>query len=488
MEPDIEFPTVEVVIVTWNKKKDVISLLNQFAQLDYPEERINITVVDNNSSDGTAEIIKNEFPAIHLIVNEENLGGAGGFNAGMRWVLENRQDAQYLWLLDNDVQLDMKSLKELVAVMENNPDAAICGSKIVNIHDPDDVIEVGAFIDYNKGGVKSNNVGNMENKDANDQGGNDQERICPTDVFDVDYVAACSLLARIEVVKRCDVWHEEFFIYWDDMEWCVRFKKAGYRVLASNRSKVYHPSWVARTIDNSAIWRNYYRTRNSLCFFNNYTSGVERYILLIRIIIRSLRWSALALFEANPMLSNAYISGISDFFHGKYGKKNGGLPACDFMKYIHDASGKCMCIFIPDDKVSKVAEKYFHTIKKYNSEVGAIVIVPEKEKKRWVNSLGQKNVLPFRQRKNRVGSFLEKVKIMFFLKKKKWDFLLSPPVPAKIASIWGKDVVKIDYDNNTVIMIDRIDKRLLFKIPGCFVKYMVSLFIYLPRKHIFYLS
>ena len=483
MKLDTRVPIVDAVIVTWNKKKDVISLLKQFDDFDYPEDKLNITVVDNNSIDGTAEIIKNDFPTINLIVNEENLGGAGGFNAGMRWVLENRPDSQYLWLLDNDVQLDMKALKELVAVMENNPDAAICGSKIVNIDDHDDVIEVGAFIDYKKGGIKSNNIGSMGS-----QGCNDKEKNCQKDVFDVDYVAACSLLARIDVVKKHDVWREEFFIYWDDLEWGARFKKAGYRVLASNKSKVYHPSWVARTIDNSAIWRNYYRTRNSLWFFNNYTSGVERYILLIRIIIRSMRWSMAALLEANPILSKAYVSGISDFFHGKYGKKNIGLPEYDFKKYIQDSPSKCMCIFIPDDKVSKAVEKYFYTIKKYKSGVRAIAIVPEKEKKRWGNILGQDNVLSFRQKKNRFGSLLEKVKIMFFLKKKEWDFLLSPPVPSKLCSIWGKDVAKIDYDNNTVIMIDRIDKIFLCKIPGYFVKYLVCLFIYLPRKYIFGLS
>jgi len=462
MELDTQFPAVDVVIVTWNKKNDVVSLLKQLENFDYPDDKLNITVVDNHSSDGTATTIKKDFSAINLIINEDNLGGAGGFNTGMRWVLANRPDTQYLWLLDNDVQLDKKALKELVVVMENNPDAAICGSKIVNIDDHDDVIEVGAFIDYKKGGVKSNKP-------------EDNGKLCHEDIFEVDYVAACSLVARVDAVKKHDIWHEDFFIYWDDMEWGARFKKAGYKVLASNRSIVYHPSWIARTIDNSAIWRNYYRTRNSLWFFNHYTSGFQRYILLARIIVRSMRWAVYALLEANPILSNAYIMGISDFFHGKYGKKTIELPDYDLKKYMQDSSNKCMCIFIPDEKISKTAEEYFYTVKNYKQGVKIIAVVPEKEKYRWVDITGQDNIISFSQKKSRLGSFLEKVKILIFLKKKKWDILLSPPVPPKLGTIWGKDVARIDYENNTIIMIDRIDTRFLCRIPIYFIRYILCL-------------
>jgi GT2 family glycosyltransferase len=462
MKLDSHFPNVDVVIVTWNKKDDVVSLLRQLENFDYPDDKLNITVVDNHSSDGTATTIKKDFPSINLIINEDNLGGAGGFNAGMRWVLANKPDTQYLWLLDNDVQLDKKALIELVTVMENNPDAAICGSKIVNIDDHDDVIEVGAFIDYKKGGVKSNKP-------------EDNKKICQKDIFEVDYVAACSLLARVSSVKKLDVWHEDFFIYWDDMEWGARFKKSGYRVLASNKSIVYHPSWIARTIDNSAIWRNYYRTRNSLWFFNHYTSGFQRFILLARIIVRSMRWALYALLEANPTLSNAYMMGISDFFHGKYGKKTIALPGYDLDEYMQNFSNISICIFIPDEKISKTAEKYFYTVKKYKQGVKVIAVVPEKEKYKWVDIAGQDNIITFRQKKSRFGSLLEKVKIISFLKKRKWDLLFSPPVPPKLGTIWGKDVVRIDYENNIAIMIDRIDIRLLCKVPVCFIRYILCL-------------
>ena len=70
-------PTVLIIIVTWNKKSYVVDLLNSIHQLTYPFDSLDIVVVDNASTDGTVDTLKNDFPGIHLIVNSENLGGTG---------------------------------------------------------------------------------------------------------------------------------------------------------------------------------------------------------------------------------------------------------------------------------------------------------------------------------------------------------------------------------------------------------------------------
>ena len=156
MSIEVEAPMVEAIIVTWNKRDYVIRLLKQLKDIDYPARRLGITVVDNYSTDGTIQEIEAFYPSINLIKNRENLGGSGGFNAGMRWVLENRSACEYMWLLDNDVLVDKGALRELVAVMNSNPRAGICGSKIINVENPGEIIEVGAFINYNVGEIRRN--------------------------------------------------------------------------------------------------------------------------------------------------------------------------------------------------------------------------------------------------------------------------------------------------------------------------------------------
>ena len=199
-----EKPFVQIIIVTWNKKNDVLRLLNELQKLYYPPGRYAIVVVDNNSDDGTIHSIEKNFPDVDTIQNHANLGGSGGFNSGMRWAMEKQPNPDYLWLLDNDVQVDPNALSALVHVLETDPDAGMCGSKILNSENHDDFIELGAFIDYRKGCVKRNSPANagMANPEA---------------VFSVDYVAACSLLVRSTIVTQIGLWHENFFISLRDL-------------------------------------------------------------------------------------------------------------------------------------------------------------------------------------------------------------------------------------------------------------------------------
>ncbi|MGH7791259.1 MAG: glycosyltransferase family 2 protein, partial [Thermodesulfobacteriota bacterium] len=91
-------PKVAVVIVSWNKKDYLLSLLNSLRNINY--EHYEIIVVDNGSTDGSAEAIREEFPDIHTIAHLENIGGTGGFNTGMRYALLEG-GFKYIWLLDN---------------------------------------------------------------------------------------------------------------------------------------------------------------------------------------------------------------------------------------------------------------------------------------------------------------------------------------------------------------------------------------------------
>ena len=92
-----ENPKVAIVIVTWNKKSYVMGLLQSLRDIDYDNH--DIIVVDNASTDDTCRAIREQFPQVNLIVNSENLGGTGGFNTGLRYVLR-KGGYKYTWLLD----------------------------------------------------------------------------------------------------------------------------------------------------------------------------------------------------------------------------------------------------------------------------------------------------------------------------------------------------------------------------------------------------
>ena len=307
---------LSIIIVTWNKKKYVLNLLSQLSRINYPSHKLRVIVVDNNSEDDTVDAISSSFPEVTLIKNSKNLGGSGGFNTGMRWVLDNNSDCEFMWLLDNDVEVEADTLTRLVEALKSETGAAVCGSKVMDIQNRKDIVEVGAFIDYKRGRIR---------RFVPDK----QENINENQVFEVDYVAACSLLVRVDLVKRFGLWYDKLFIYWDDMEWCARFKSSGYGIIASNASVVYHPIWNDSATDNSTIWRSYYRSRNSLWFFNNYTGGIKRRSIIFSLILRIMIKSGVSCIKANKSLSKAYLNGVEDFFKDCYGKRPHRLPTID---------------------------------------------------------------------------------------------------------------------------------------------------------------
>lgn len=261
-------PRVLVIIVTWNKKQYVLDLLTSLSRLDYPTVAMDIMVVDNASEDGTTEAIRVNHPHVRLLYNAENLGGTGGFNRGLQWAFSQPEGQyQYYWLLDNDVLVHHQALKELIALLEKKPEVAIAGSTMMQLDFPWRINEMGAFINLEWGGLILNrhqepipawqgiNIENLLVEPV------DLSRLlmhCPA-FMDVDYVAAASLVVRAEVAKQAGLWRD-YFIHFDDVEWCMRIAKMGHRVVVSAKSLIWHLSAVAKV----PTWVLYYDNRNPL--------------------------------------------------------------------------------------------------------------------------------------------------------------------------------------------------------------------------------
>ena len=162
-------PKVAIIILNWNKRDDTLKLLRSLEGIDYDNH--DTVVVDNASTDGSAETIRKQFPDIDLIINTDNLGGTGGFNSGMRHALTNR-NYKYVWLLDNDAEVESSTLRELVDAMEQDETIGIAGSRIIDSDRRDITVEAGAFLKRDSIGVQPlyRNIRNL-NIDDQDHGG-----------------------------------------------------------------------------------------------------------------------------------------------------------------------------------------------------------------------------------------------------------------------------------------------------------------------------
>lgn len=294
-------PKVGIVIVTWNNKNFALSLLNQLLFLEYPN--FETLLVDNASTDGTVIDVSTMFPKVTILINPENLGGTGGFNAGLTY-FRDREDIYYIWLLDNDSEIETSSLRELVKVMEAHPNIALTGSMIRDIDCKSTIVEAGAMLCNNKIGVKPLFRNMIYEPDQT--------------LYDVDYVATCSALIKRTILSEIGLMDQRFFLFWDDMELGWRIKNAGYRVVCVTKSVVYHPSFTERK--RGIATELYYGVRNPLLVYSKHGDYLNNLIAFYR-FLRGLFSSIIFLYFKGDKTSYKFmISALSDFVFNRWYK------------------------------------------------------------------------------------------------------------------------------------------------------------------------
>ena len=321
-------PNVLIIIVTWNKCQDVLRLLTSLKAMAYPSSMVDVIVVDNASDDGTAEAVTDGFADVELIRNPQNLGGSGGFNTGLQRAYEMPEGTyDYLWLLDNDVVVHRRALCELVSVLESHNAIDIVGSTMLKMEKPWVIHEMGGFLNRKNGRFRLNLSGkkiqayetmSLETLVRIDRLGADV--IGTTDMpATVDFVAAASMLVRWKRAKQNGLFRN-YFIHFDDVEWCLRMKKRGGRVAASAASLIWHKSSSSQQIPE---WVYYYNNRNLLDLLRDY--GEQRGLLYR---MKWWIWIKALLFALGGKLLTSYYhrKAIHDFEHHLMGEYDAPPP------------------------------------------------------------------------------------------------------------------------------------------------------------------
>jgi len=335
MHKETTTPSVLVIIVTWNKAHYVLNLLASLSTLDYPRSLLDIVVVDNASEDDTVAAINSRYPDVTLLCNSENLGGTGGFNTGLQWAFQQPlQRYQYLWLLDNDVVVHQQALTALVNLLESKPDIAVAGSTMMQLDFPWRINEMGAFLDRTHGTLLLNR--HLEEIPAW-QGRAVPDLLCgEVDLsqqllhcqpyMDVDYVAAASLVVRASVAREAGLWRD-YFIHFDDVEWCLRIAGLGQRVVVSAQSLIWHLSAAAKV----PTWVLYYDNRNILDLLQVHGADAKTLRQLTRYILKKAVYYHLI---GKADLARLHHAALDDFAAQRFGKQPIALEAA-YTPHMH---------------------------------------------------------------------------------------------------------------------------------------------------------
>jgi hypothetical protein len=294
-------PCVSIVIVTWNRSDCVLNMLDSLRTISY--RNVHVIIVDNASTDDSLTVIRQHPLQVILLENRENLGGSGGFNAGIKYALKEL-DQDYIWLLDNDAEVTADTLESMVRVMERDLSIGIVGSCVLSPEDHDLIVEAGGRIDINKGvWIPHRRYERYEQSSGKGL------------VEDVDYVPACSALIRTEVFQRIGLLDERFFLHWDDIDFCVRMRRSGMRVVTALDAKVYHGAEKGYSPVTL-----YYDFRNALLFFSKHFTGVG-FIRVAIAILKKYMSSYGYLWLLGKRRSASYLlSGLKHFMSGRYGR------------------------------------------------------------------------------------------------------------------------------------------------------------------------
>lgn len=243
-------PHVAIIMLNWNGLRDTLECLESLAQLDYPS--FSIIVVDNGSTDGSAEAISawsRGERRVSLIRNERNLGFTGGCNVGIRRALADR--AEYLLLLNNDTVATPGFLTELVTVAEREERIGIVGPKVYR-YGTDRILDSAGTA-----AVMWLAQPFLREHGEPDRGQYDREE-------EVPYITGCALLIKRAVIERIGLLDENYVNYFEDFDWGHRAAQSGYRLLYVPAAVIQHKG--SRTSGLGSPVYYYYMTRSRTLF------------------------------------------------------------------------------------------------------------------------------------------------------------------------------------------------------------------------------
>lgn len=296
-------PRVSIIVLNWNGLEETSSCLESLSKQDYPA--CSIVVVDNGSVDSSPGVIRERFPGITLIENGVNLGFTGGNNAGLRLALE--RSADYALLLNNDTEAAPDFLRLLVEAIEAEPKIGIAGPTIYYYEQPERIWSAGGAIDWRRGSTRM--VG-LNEQEAGQFGSQPRE---------VDFVTGCALLARRSVLEQVGLLDERFFAYYEDTEWCVRARRAGFKIVHVPRAKLWHK--IPLDARDSSPSVHYYMTRNRLLFLGTTGAGWGAWLntLLCEYLRTLVSWSVRRKWRRKQTQRRMMVRAIADAALGRWG-------------------------------------------------------------------------------------------------------------------------------------------------------------------------
>jgi GT2 family glycosyltransferase len=284
---------VSIITVNYNGYDDTCALIESIPLND---KSLEVIVVDNASRINEAEKISAKYPLVKTIRSEQNLGFAGGNNLGIK-----EASGDYLFFINNDTYLKDFNISALIDRLNSSDDIGMVCPKIRFAWE-NNPIQFAGYTPLSRITLRNKAIGY-----------NEQDKGLHNEAHPTPYAHGAAMMAKREAIEKVGVMPECYFLYYEELDWSMMFRRAGFQIWYEPACTVFHKE--SRSTGVNSPLKAYYITRNRLLFISRNEKSNIRFASYIYIIaVVALRDIIKYLFKGQFRQINATVKGIFHFF------------------------------------------------------------------------------------------------------------------------------------------------------------------------------
>jgi GT2 family glycosyltransferase len=295
-----------IITVNFHQPDVTIDLLKSIAN-SYVPSQVELIIVDNGAGKNMELIFQPYFGNIKYIQSKENLGFAGGNNLGLK-----QAKGDYIFLLNNDTEIPAGCIETMISEMEANENIGLL-SPLLLYFDQKDLVQYAGFTPLNYLTGRNANIGQFDKNDGQYNNKSYQTGFCH----------GAAVMCRKTDLKKAGLMDETYFLYYEELDWCEKFKRIGKQIWFTGKTYVYHKESIS--VGKASALKIYFNTRNRMLFIRKNTS-------LLNTILFSIYYTLIAcpkavlklLLDKQPNLAKWTFKGLLwNYTHGKNSRELG---------------------------------------------------------------------------------------------------------------------------------------------------------------------
>ncbi len=295
-----------IITVNFYQPDVTIALLKSIAK-SYMAEQVEVIVVDNGATQNIQSVFQPHFGNLKYIQSEENLGFAGGNNLGIA-----QAKGDYIFLLNNDTEIPAGCVETMIAEMESNPKIGLLSPLLLYFDQPD-LVQYAGFTPLNYLTARNACIGQFDEN----VGQYDQQS------YQTGFCHGAAVMCRKADLISAGLMDETYFLYYEELDWCEKFKRIGKEIWFTGKTQVYHKESVS--VGKASPIKIYFNTRNRMLFIRKNTGWLNTVLFSVYYILIAMPKAILKLLlsKESHLAKWAFKALVWNFTHGKNSKDLG---------------------------------------------------------------------------------------------------------------------------------------------------------------------